>query len=604
MQGYYRRQNPDLWPTDPTQAKHQGVNVGTRELQAIFDWIHEFHYRDAGRDTPSEPLESGQTYCYQVVPRDLLGQHGSPSPTAECTVLDRKPPDVPFALRVERIPQAGSHEICSVSWRRNQEDGTTHYELTRVAEPPQMLTAIDEQSPMGWPKEVPQPGAGSRVSFTDSTMDASTAAESWFYGVRAIDEAKNRSAWAGWIPCVPRDLAAPGQARLTPRCCTDPDPSACDDKGEDRLWTEAGGDEILITDPARCPVDLECSASGDLWGCRLLRSFDDVTYASGKDFVGTQPVVMKGTFAPRIDQKIWIKGTAFDKSYNMAVPSEPVSYIVKGQYPLPPPRIVQVALLDDSTGRVEITFRSVEPNALLGFALYKQHEPQGPPADQGDFVVRFADQNLSADPPDPSQPDQWAVLPGATTLDQLPDFFDPPWQSDPSIDGLYYDQLDGVYVMRTVLGESHDLVLRLMAIGWSGEEGESLPYSWDGFTANDDVLEWPEFRDVNRGEKGEPSVLAATYDGAFDAIRLEWEAYPDGCENKDARPFIVFRKRAGAKRWAQISPPFRCAQDLNPNLEYRDRDVETGFSYTYTVIRLSSDGEFDFQYGPETEAVP
>ncbi|HYV85620.1 MAG TPA: hypothetical protein VFB49_06910, partial [Patescibacteria group bacterium] len=67
-----------------------------------------------------------------------------------------------------------------------------------------------------------------------------------------------------------------------------------------------------------------------------------------------------------------------------------------------------------------------------------------------------------------------------------------------------------------------------------------------------------------------------------------------------------FRRRGAAVRWQQVSPPFGCdLQAPDPTqLAWRDADVEQGLSYTYTVIRLGTRGEFEFRYGPATAVAP
>ena len=572
------------------------------QIRSIFDWVGEFHHRDDAIATSGGPLSAGETYCYQPLPRNLLGEHGPAAfQPAECTIEDRRPPSVPSGLRAQRVTQGGgTHEVCRITWERNAGPGddTVDYLLMRGAEAPRLG---EPPAPAGFPVVIAQPVPGPGVSHTDLTLSPADAGESFFYAVRARDGAGNASAPTGWIPCVPRDIVPPPAATLAAECCSRVAGSGCEDKGDDRRWTDAGGDRILIADPARCPVHLTCGAAGDTFRCRLYRAFDGGDPLPGEDVPPAAPFPVD--FAPMIDHKLVIQAKALDKSFNISPMGSPVAFVYKGAKPLPPPRIVSVAL-SDPEGYVRIRFRSLAPEALLGFALYRQvAPPDGDPLPE-QLTVRHPAANLSAAPVDAVSPADWAVKAGAVNLSQVPGFLLP---SDPVAQGddwLYYNTAEGLYVLKVNVVDTADLILRLVAIGWSGEEGLSDPYVWDGWQPGDGILDWPAFRSANYRFIGSEADLTAT--PAAGQMMLSWTAHPDGCladAALGARPFVVFRMRGSATRWSQISPPFVC-DGQNSSLTFLDNDVEPGLAYTYIVVRLDGSGEFTFQNGPTTAVAP
>ncbi len=592
---FRRRQYPELWdPSQAMQVVHDTNELNAlspESLEAIFDWIEEFNYRDDGSATPSHPLVEGETYCYQVYPRDLLGRLGPGSPVAQCMVKDREAPEVPYAMTAQRVVQGG-HEICEISWDRNAAPGddTAHYELMRSTRVPRLSSELMAPlgPPPGWPVTIAQPPSGARVVHLDTSQTPSDAGQPFYYAARAVDDAGEVSGFSGWVPCVPRDIAAPGAQTVSLRCC---DTGGVCAERQDAAWIGAGGERAFLADPGQCPLEIDFNSNADAFGVRLYRSFDGISYLPHKDCT-TGPCVID--YAPTIDQKIWYRVRPFDKSWNLGAFSAPLKFYYFGQ-PLPPPRIISVAIVNEITGRVEIRFRSVQPGMALGFALYKQHES----APGYQLVVRHHNQNLSANV---ISPGQWVPQPGAQALNQIPGFIGPPAPGPQ--DFLYYDDLEGEYVLNTVLGDTAAVTLKLVAISWSGQEGNFVPYVWDGWTPGDGFLDWPEFRDHNYTFWLLFSELTAAYNAVNNRIDLSWEPHPDGCTQGLNRPFVVYRKRGGATKWTQISPPFVCSSPSQALMIYRDTDVEPGMSYTYTVVRQDAQGEFSLQFGPKTEAVP
>ena len=609
IEQFRSRQYPELALASPHNIVFLNA-LTPDQLRGIFDWIQEFHFGDDGADTPAAPLVPDEWYCYQVLARNLLGQYGAPSNVVPCQARDRLAPEAPYGMESQRVAQGTTHETCEISWRRNAgpADDTVKYRLYRSAQgvPRASLDPSKKVVPPADSQflvEISQPVSGDQVLFTDPWLTPADAGTTFFYAAKAYDGAGNASGFSAWVPCVPRDIVPPPASILTGTCCTRPPGTigqGCDDRGNDARWVAAGGDRIIISDPARCAPRLGCSHQGDTFGCRLFRSFDDQAYLPGADFSAPDVPL---DFSPLIDTKIWSAVRPFDTSMNFGPLSNKVAFILKGKHPIPPPRIVSVAVVDESIGRVDITFRSLKPEALLGFALYVRNKGQDdanpPPAEQ--LVTHYHASSLAGPPDTSATPPQWTLLPTAKPLSQLiPIGTNPP----PTPTYLYYNDVEALYVMRVDLPDVKDLVLRLVGIGWSAAEGLSIPYVWDGWQPGDGVLDWPIFRSDNYRFEGPLATL--TLAPAAGQMSLSWTAQPDGCAGGTARPFIVFRKRGAAVRWQQVSPPFGCdLQAPDPTqLAWRDADVEQGLSYTYTVIRLGLRGEFEFRYGPATAVAP
>jgi mono/diheme cytochrome c family protein len=578
--------------------------LSPESMQSVFSWIQEFHFADDFSDTPNDPPVEGQSYCYRVLARDSLGQYGNaPAADQECVVLDRYGPSAPGAMLSVLVDTGADYEICEISWQRNADagDDTTEYRLYRKSTVPRASIDPAKREPEPDPATdpplatIPQPGAGDRITYQDTTQTIMDAGEPSFYSAVAMDDAGNFSGFSSWVPCVPRDIVAPPTPVLEAMCCEDG--GDCQDKTFDSNWTSIGGDNVIVSDPNACPVTVTSPLPGDAFGTRLYRSFDNLTYVPGVDSDGMHVE----TFAPLVDSRIWVAGKDFDRSGNFSVQSAPVSWIIVGLNRLPPPRVVSVTLLPGLPEHIRIRFRSLAPENLLGFALYKHviETTDSTPTTLGDFVVRYHDTNLSTEQTVVSPASgEWAVKPGAQHLGMLLP------NSEPAGDAwLYYDDVDGVYVMQVNTGDTEGLVLDLVAIGWSGREGQYAPYRYAG-AANDGMLEWPSQRTTNSILfELQSDNLVASWNAGDQANDLTWTAAPDGCTEDALRPFVVFRKRGNATRWQQVSPPFRC-DGGNTAMIYKDRDVEPGLNYTYQVIRLGPGGEFQAEFGPQTVMVP
>ena len=564
-------------------------------LEAIFDYIEEFQFEDDAETTPGGPLPNGQLYCYQVVPRDLLGQYGEVASGAvtRCQIQDRIPPSVPTLLRSDRFePQAGV-ESCRLSWDRNTDD-TASYEIFRVA------SAVPRNAHPPNPVFGPlaQPASGARVAWDATPAHTlADAGRTFFYSVRAVDTAGNRSGLSGWVPCMPRDLVPPAAPSAAFGCCDVGVPEEeCADRRLDLEWIETGGIAAIMAVPGSCAARLTCPPGGDTFACRVYRSLDGSNYYPGQDVPAGQAVDL--AFQPLIDTEIHFQVKASDPSGNLSPPSTDVTVIYEGKNPLPAPRIISVTLLDAVTGEIRIRFRSLAPDKILGFALYRQYagpdDPDPPaPVHPDDFVARFP--KPGAAPPltlsaDPIAPGKWKVLANAVSLASRLD------QVTDSTPKLTYDPVEKTYEMTVVAGKTDDIVLRLAVVGWSGKESATIPFRWAGFDTGDLTLEWPEWPRKNKLELPGTATLNVTPQPALGRTGVSWTPYPDGCNDGELRPFIVFRRRGSSPHWQQISPPFFCVSGTN--LDYHDTDVENGFYYSYVVVRLSAAGEFKHQFGP------
>jgi mono/diheme cytochrome c family protein len=606
---FYRLQHAELLEP-PEFAEHDTAALNAldpEDLRAVFDWIHEFHLLDDGRHTPMDPLIEDD-YCLQVLPRDLLGQYGAPPPNQLCQVRDESAPQVPWRMSANRIAVGGTHEICEISWDRNvdADDDTVQYELYRMTpNPPRAATdaqlrVFEPTTPVA---TLAQPMSGERMTHQDTGLTQGNAGQRFVYAVQARDDAGNNSGFSGWVPCVPRDIVAPLTGGLTLSCCEERvEVPGCEDTRIENDWAEwnaGGGLDTIIFDPHNvantCPgVTIDAPMTGDTFGARLYRSFDDGDYAPSVDFDGTHVE----PFEPLIDTRVFVKYKPFDASGNLGPFSGGGNFfIVKGLFPLPPPQIVS-ATVNTQTDHLEIKFRSLDPQYLTGFVLYTNHlnDDGTLPTDIGNRVVRYANFNLSAFPMMNSvaYPHQWIVLNSALPLaDRLP-------ATGSNNSSLAYDAIDDLYILDVdPQGDPLEgLVLNLVAVGWSGVEGLYAPYDLGGKSGG--VLEWPKFRTANHLffllDDLEVNVAGQTID-------VQWTAHPGGCVINDERPFVVFRKRGTASRWEQISPLIQCDTANVPPFDmlFKDVDIEPGrnINYQYMVVRLSTTGEFMAQYGPD-----
>lgn len=597
LKTYRSRQNYDVagpasYPHDQPQLSALSVEA----LEAIFDYIEEFEFEDDADSTPGGPLPSGQTYCYQVVPRDLLGQYGqvSSAAVARCRIEDRVPPAVPTLVQIARFEAQPGVESCRVSWDRNTDD-TTSYEMLR-ASPAVPRNALPPAAP--WFGPVAQPASGARVTWDASPAHTvSDAGRTFFYAVRAVDAAGNRSGPSGWVPCMPRDQIAPPTPTAAFGCCDTGVPEEeCADRRGDPEWIEAGGIGAILAVPGTCAARLTCPAGGDTFACRVYRSLDGSTFHSGQDVPAGQALDLG--FQPLIDSEIHFQARAIDPSGNLSPPTPDVIVIYEGKNPLPPPRVISTTLLDAVTGMIKVRFRSLAPDAILGFAFYRQYagpdDPDPPaPVHPDDFVARFP--KPAAVPPltlsaAPMAAGKWKVLanasPLASRLDQV---------TDPA-PKLMYDAAEKVYEMTLLVGKTDDIVLRLAVVGWSGKESSTIPFRWAGFDTGDLTLDWPEWPKKNKLNLPGSATLNVTPLPAQGRTDVSFTPYPDCGSDSEFRPFVVFRRRGASPHWQQISPPFFCLS--NSSLVYQDVDVEDGFHYSYVVVRLAANGEFKHQYGP------
>lgn len=588
-----RRLFPALWASS-VEAAHDTADLhalSPEDWDAIYAHVSEFQFRDDGRHAPDQPLLAGQRYCYQVVPRDLLGQHGEAAPAAPvCEIRDRKPPGAPQGLRIERLVQSATHEACQISWERNAagKEDTEKYIVLRVSDD----APRREHEVPGQPHaEIPQPASGERVTYLDTTQTQGDAGRAFFYGVLAKDTSGNVSPVTGWIPCTPRDLVAPAAPVIAHQCPSPTRCASCKNWGTDPKWINAGGapEYWILEEDDECTPELTATAGGDPFLYQPFTSYDGGAFLPGPE--QTSPLSVGEI--PRFDQVLEVRVKAVDKSGNISAVSNTIQWMQEGPL-LPAPQIVSV--VKQSGNLVKIKFRALGPTVLLGFALYAVSNPSGDVGNVDDkkLVAIQHPNNFGL-----RVSDRWAVKAGATRLNNLINMS----CSDLSPgETLCYNPSEDVYILQATLLDQDDITLRLHALGWTGREGEVLPYRWDGFEAGNGELEWPVFRAENGPVFDEYADLTLTQLTGPLRVQLSWLANPDGC--LDGEPFVVFRRR-GNGPWAQLSQPFICDLSLpQPEyLEFIDADVQGGFSYAYRVVRFK-DGEFGLRYGPASIAIP
>jgi len=612
IQDFRRRQFPAINAGGVAPHDTPFLNaLADEDIRAVYDYIQEFQLTDDGSGAPGEPFDLETTYCYAVATRNLFGDPGTVSAAQQCRVRDQRAPRAPGGLESARIDQGG-FETCNVSWARNvaADDDTAQYRIYRVDFVPQLSKDVDTDCDPVCDEQIVivQPGAGDRVEWTDPALAAVDAGRTFFYSVVAEDSAgdgglqtANRSSFSGWVPCTPRDNVAPPSGNLTVDCCTAG--LGCEDKGLGAEWRAAGGvTGYLVTDPTLCPPEIHYDFPGDTFRFRLFTSVtgESGDYRSGPDHDN----IAQPDYSPSLTTKVYWKAKGFDKSTNFSPFSNPISVVLQGKEALPVPQILSVELLSLQNKEVKIRFRGLNPNQLLGYALYEwksqKYDDIGPPDNRGVFNTRYPNATLSTEPL-ANDPFQWAVL--VANPDALADHL--PAQKPANGPYLFFEQQNEIYELVTNLNQTHSVLLYLAAIDWAGGEGPGRLKLWDGWNAFDDFLDWPEHRRDNDLPDGIDVSLNVTELAA--ALRVEWTPQPQvegevTCFQGDRRPFVVYRRRQGAQKWQQISPLFVCTGDpLGGVIGYEDADVEDGLYYTYGVVRLDPDGEFDVQYNTTTQ---
>lgn len=617
IEDFRRKQYPPQLPC-PGGAPHDTPELNALDIEdvrAIYDYIHESQYTDDGSGTPANPLEAGAEYCYWVAARDLLGQLGVPSdPPAICTVADRRPPPVPLGLRSSQVLSTqGNWQTCEVSWRRSGDGDTTEYAVFRATEVPRnhcTEPVLDDDTPI-----VTEPDVGDRVVWSDDGpvdgLKEGDAGQPFFYAARALDAAGNASGFSGWVPCTPRDIVRPSQTVITIGSCptTCPPTSQCRDRRVDLDWLGGGGDPLcVVSDPVECPVTISSSWPDDT---RFVRSYRCMSDDPAGCLAGPDRHVdpFLDALTPILDTKVYIATRAFDRSGNVGDLSELEPLVIAGAQPIPAPRIISARLIDETTNKYKIRFRSIDPAALIGFALYASTQEPGVevvPELRGFHVISLpgGDGGNLGDSLSEGDEVYWIVKSDAATLDQVLDT-QPPTE-DPYL--IYVD--DRVYEMVTdVIGLgvpiSPPVRFYLAGVGWSGREGLAAPFVASGLELADGTLDWPRHPERNPDLPPPPdgpdlSIQLTPVGGANPYMRVVWIPEPP-CSDTDwvDAPFALFRRRDNAARWQQLSPLFTCWSHAPiEELEYHDQDVQEGHWYSYTLLRLDRQGEFHRQHGP------
>jgi len=618
LEDFRRKQYPAPASCPAIATPHDTVALNgltSEELQAIYDYIHEAQFSDDGSGAA---LAAGSDYCYWVAARDLLGQPGVLAGPEVCTVKDRDTPPVPLRLEARPILSSrGNWQTCEVSWRRNADGDTAAYTVHRVTAVPR----CPEPVPPAFGTVI-EPGAGERVVFPDDAaatgLDDTDEGRAFYYAVRALDAAGNASGSSAWVPCTPRDIRAPGQTVVTIGSCPSPTScqpacppsSLCRDRRASAEWIAAGGDpEFIVTDPsvpACCQVGIRSTRPDDTRFVRTYRCMDPTRCVAGPD-QHVDPFLE--TLAPALDTKVWVGTRAFDASGNVGLLSSLRSLVIAGTESIPAPRILSARLIDAATNQYRIRFRAIEPQALLGFALYASTQEPGveiAPEARGFHVVSLPAANLGGSL---SEGDAvfWTVRPGAQSLEGLPN-------APPPGDPYLIRTGDRVYEMVArieALGVAFSQPVRfyLAGVGSSGREGLAVPFVPGVIERADGMLDWPLHPDRNPAlpvpAAGGPdlSVQLTAVGGASPYMRVVWEPDPQcfsdpGFQNA---PFVLLRRRDTAARWEQMAPLFVCWSHAPiDELHYDDADVQEGHWYSYTVVRLDGQGEFHRQHGPST----
>ncbi len=621
IRDFRRKQYADCTP--PVAHDTPALNALTPEdVRAVYDYIHAFNFQDDGEAVPAEPLIAKDRFCYEVAARDLLGKYGTKSDIATCGIPDRRAPAVPKQIQATRPYNASTQlETCEISWKKNTDD-TARYRIYRFQGPnaPRGSCAVEA---LTWIATVDQPAGAGRVVFTDSEA-ALAVAQPYYYAVRAEDDAgfdtepDNRSGFSGWVPCTPRDRQAPQASTIDITCPTCPPPAQCVDHVNDppdSYWKINNGSDIVVAKPGagNCPPEIHVTPPpGDTFGQRVMRLLPGDTVFRPLEDSRVLPITID--YAPLTDTRVCYGVKGYDKSGNQAALSDTECLVLEGSQPLPPPRVISYSVLDETTGKVLIRFRSLEPGDLVGFALYTSDENVEPPLTPetpGCLKNGYPLGNLGGgvDPTEgpcprtPPGPADWVILDSTVSLDQAL-----PWIDGGLDESLTYTG-NRIYELTVHLPFTKDVRIWLHAIGWSGRDGLGVPHVARTFQVVDGKLAWPEHVDHNPNP---PDVVPAYYTDGIDDILpdaggfmlVRWRPQPRCDCSGVNRPMAVFRRRAvgvsASQEWEQVSPLFNCDQTNCPvsaqeRVEYHDRDVESGVSYMYRIVRLDEKGEFLFE---------
>jgi hypothetical protein len=379
----------------------------------------DFFFVDDGSNEAIPPLAKGQKYCYWLVPRNLLGQGGTPSEVREACAPDL---GVPRQVReVKAQVLSPSSAGIKVSWAPNTNDpvtldGGTRYiddtatyrvyrftDFKSLLKPPPdpTLCAVDPSLNPCVVCSVAAP----LTSCTDSQPASSfNRGKIYWYAVTALDtpacdNPANESPYSAPVRGVVYDETPPTINYVVPFCkpgptcppatgshelpcirCWPCDPShtVCPPADpNDDAWCLAGGSIGMF--PRSCDDwGYEVRAAGpppmdaDTMSVRLYRG------AKGKDFRPVEEAFLTGPadtawdaheqFRTRVSQKLEYRLRALDRDANIGVSVNPAvpAYL---QGTAPPPRSTIVRSVLQADGDWQIQWHAPGAEALVGFLL-------------------------------------------------------------------------------------------------------------------------------------------------------------------------------------------------------------------------------------------
>ena len=361
--------------------------------------LPDFFFVDDNGNDAVTPIVRGQSYCYWLVARDLLRQHGGFSlPVVGCAP-DRGRPRQVRAVKTE-LTSPGPQ--VQVSWTANASDpptvgggspytdDTVAYNVYRFTDPKRVL-----DGPLPADRVATGLPAGT-TSWIDVTASSPTnnVGRLFWYTVTASDaplcgRPANESLHSAPARAVVYDQTAPTIASVGAFCApisTSPNPRCFRDCGGTGLppaiaaWCHAGGASGLWP---RAGLDhwgfsvLPAALPSDNWTVRLYRG------SKGSDF---RPVeeddldaseseynLPETAFQPRVSQKIEYRLRALDRDSNLGSvkeprtpSSQPFPVFLRGA---PPPRPTVLETIKAGGGNVTIRWHAPGWEGLAGFVV-------------------------------------------------------------------------------------------------------------------------------------------------------------------------------------------------------------------------------------------
>ncbi len=188
----------------------------------VLDPVTVFVTDNRGRFTGGSGFHDGETFCYFVAARDVLGRDGQYSPSACVTVCERVQPSAPHHVKVanDYLVEGGAGvQRMSVSWEPSPDAGkqrVARYAIYRWDDRNQLHESVDKMMPIAF---VPHVTGTNRFKFIDRGPGAPSvlqdAGKVFWYTVRSVKDTACGplvSPDSAPVRGIPRDRVGPSGA--------------------------------------------------------------------------------------------------------------------------------------------------------------------------------------------------------------------------------------------------------------------------------------------------------------------------------------------------------------------------------------------------------